>query len=70
MGKIWGTKGASKTSKRVDGKLGFTLEDPPDDSIEALNFADTDFFPNIRKFLILGATSPITSTKAERAHQE
>ena len=59
-------QGASKTRKRVDSKPGFTLEDPPDGIIVALNFADTDFFPNIRKLLILGATSPIGSTKAER----
>ena len=60
-------KRASKTRKRVDGKSGFTLEDPPDGIIEALNFADTDFSPNICKLLILGATSPIGSTEAERA---
>ena len=60
-------QGASKTRKKVDGKPGFTLEDPPDGISEASNFADTDFFPNIRKLLILGATSPIGSTVAERA---
>ena len=60
------TLGASKTRKRVYRKPGFTLEDPPDGIIKALNFADTDFFPNTRKLLILGATSPIRSTKAER----
>ena len=53
--------------KRVDDKPGFTLEDPPDGIIEALNFADTDLFPNIRNLLILRATSPIGSTEAERA---
>ena len=31
------------------------------------NFADTDFFPNIPKLLILGATSLIESTEAEKA---
>ena len=60
-------QGASKTRKKVDGKLGFTLEGPPDDISEASNFAGTDFCPNIRKLLILGATSPIGSTEAERA---
>ena len=59
-------QGVSKTRKRVDGKPSFTLEDPPDGIIEALNFADTDFFLNIRKLLILGATSSIGSTEAER----
>ena len=72
---FWGKKiknvseeiqGVSKTRKRVDGKPGFTLEDPPDGVNEASNFADTDFFPNIRKLLILGATSSIGSTEAER----
>ena len=60
-------QGASKTRKRVNGKSGFILEDPPDSIIEALNSADTNFFPNIRKLLILGATSPIGSTEAARA---
>ena len=56
-----------KNKKRVDGKTGFTLEDPSDGIIEALNFADTDFFPNIRTLLIWGAISPIASTGTERA---
>ena len=60
-------QGALKTRKRVDGKPGFTLEDPPDDIIEGLIFADIDFFPIIRKLLILGTTSPIESTEAETA---
>ena len=49
-------QGTSKTRKRVDGKPGFNIEDPPGGIIEALNFADTDFFQNIRKLLIFGAT--------------
>ena len=36
-----------KNKKRVDGKTGFTLEDPSDGISEALNFADTDLFPNV-----------------------
>ena len=60
-------QGASKTRNKVDGKPGFTLEDPPDGISEASNFAITDFISNIRKLLILGAISPIGSTKAERA---
>ena len=59
-------QGSSNTSKQVEGKPGFTLEDPPDGISEASDFADTDFFPNIRKLLILGASSPIGSTEAER----
>ena len=56
-----------KQGKRVNGKPGFTLENPPDGIIEALNFADFDFFPNMHKLLILGTTSPIGTTEAERA---
>ena len=59
--------GASEIRKRVNGKPGFTLGDSPDGIIEALNFPDTDFFPNIRKLLILGATCPIGSTEVEKA---
>ena len=59
-------QGASKVKKRFDGKPGFTFEDPSDDIIEASNFADTDFFPNIRKLLILGSTSHIGPTEAEK----
>ena len=59
-------RGASKTRKIVDGKPDFTSEDPSDGIIGASNFVDTDFFPNIRQLLILGATSPIGSTKAEK----
>ena len=46
-------KGHQKKRKRVYGKPGFTLEDPQNDIIEALNFPDTDCF---RKLLILRAT--------------
>ena len=61
-------QGASKTRERVDGKPGFTLEDPLENIIEDLNFADIRYFlPNIRKLLILGAISSIGSTEAERA---
>ena len=35
--------------------------------IIGLNFADPDSFPNKRKLLILGASSPTGSTEAERA---
>ena len=42
-------QGTPKSRKRDDSNTGFTLEDPPDGIIETLNFADTDFFRNIRK---------------------
>ena len=51
--------GAAKIWKKVDGKRAFILEDPPDAFIEALKFADTDVFLNIREFLILEATCPL-----------
>ena len=60
-------QGAWETRKRVIGKPGFTLGDPPDSIIEALNFADPDFFPNRRKLLILEINSTIRSTEDERA---
>ena len=49
----------SKTRNKVDSKPDFFLEDPSQGLIEDLNFADTDFFPNIRKLLILAAPYPI-----------
>ena len=52
--------------ERVDGKAAFSLTEPPDGFIDSLSLADADFFPNVRK-LILGATSPVGSTEAERA---
>ena len=59
---------ASKTGKRVDDRSGFTLGDPQDGIIEALNFADTDVFPNIRKLLILPLQS--NQPKLKDVHQE
>ena len=56
---------ASKTRKTVNGKASFTLEDSPDYIIEASKFADTDFFPNTHKLLILGVTSSTGSTETE-----
>ena len=43
------------------------IEDQPESNIETLGFADLDFFPNIRKLLLIGAVSPIGSTEPERA---
>ena len=42
--KIQGASKKKKKWKRVYGKPGFTLEDSQNGIIEALNFADTDFF--------------------------
>ena len=40
-----------------------------DSFVDVLKFADIDFFTNIRirKLLLLGATSPISSSEAEKA---
>ena len=40
---------------------------PRDSFVDVLKFADVDFFKNIRKLLLLGATSPISSSEAEKA---
>ena len=40
---------------------------PRDKFVDVLKFADVDFFTNIRKLLLLGATSPISSSEAEKA---
>ena len=42
---------------------------PRDSFVDVLKFADVDFFTNIRirKLLLLGATSPISSSEAEKA---
>ena len=63
----WKIQRVSKTRKKVDGKPGFTLEEPSAGIVEALNFADTDFLTNIHKLLILGATS---YKKLKELHQE
>ena len=42
-------------------------QDQPDSIIETLEFADLDFFPNIRWLLLIGVVSSIRSTEAERA---
>ena len=42
-------------------------QDQPDSIIKMLKFADLDFFPNLRRLLLIGAVSPIGSTEAERA---
>ena len=42
-------------------------QDQLDSIIKMLKFADLDFFPNLRRLLLIGAVSPIGSTEAERA---
>ena len=56
-----------KSSCRVDGKKSYELLSPPDGLLEALKKADEDFFPCIRKLLLIGCVPPIRSTETERA---
>ena len=53
-------------TKRVDGKEQYQIN-PPDGLLETISLADYDFFPNIKKLLVIGCISPIGSTEAERA---
>ena len=53
--------------KRADGKKAYQVVEPPDGLLDSLKLADKDFFPNIRRLLIIGCVSPIGSTEAERA---
>ena len=50
---------------RVDGKKLYNIMEPPDSFLEALKYAEPDFYPNIRQLLIIGYVSPISSTEAE-----
>ena len=43
------------------------VEIPRDSFADVSKVADVDFFPNIRKLLLTGATSPVSSSEAERA---
>ena len=52
---------------RVDGKKPCNIVEPPDSFLEALKYAEPDFYPNIRQLLIIGCVSPISSTETERA---
>ena len=60
-------KDADQMDKRADGKKAYQVVEPPDGLLDSLKLADKDFFPNIRRLLIIGCVSPIGSTEAERA---
>ena len=64
--KNWQDTAAAKPAKRVDGKEQYQIN-PPDGLLETISLADYDFFPNIKKLLVIGSISPIGSTEAERA---
>ena len=64
------TKNPEKKKQRVDGKEAYKIPDPPDGFIDALEMADEDTFPNIRKLLLIGCVSPLGSCEAERADSD
>ena len=51
----------------IDGKQAYKIPDPPDGLIDALERADEDTFPNIRKLLLISCVLPLGSCEAERA---
>ena len=69
---LWNNKSYQKKQKTdttqtsVDGKSVYVVESPPDSFVDVLKVADIVFFPNIKKLLLIGATSPISSSEAER----
>ena len=52
---------------RVNGKKPYNIVEPPDSFLEALKYAEPDFYPDIRQLLIIGCVSPTSSTKVERS---
>ena len=64
--KNWQDTAAAKPANRVDGKEQYQIN-PPEGLLETISLADYDFFPNIKKLLVIGCISPIGSTEAERA---
>ena len=52
---------------RVNGKKLYNIVEPPDTFLEALKYAEPDFYPNIRQLLIIECVSPISFAEAESA---
>ena len=50
----------------VYGKGAYIVQHPPDGPVEAMKMADADLFPNVRKLLLIEATSPISSLEVEK----
>ena len=48
-------------------KSAYIAENPPNSFVDVLKVADLDFFPNIRKLMLIGETSPISFSEVERA---
>ena len=53
-------------AKREDGKKQYQIG-PLDNLLEIIGLAGYELFPNIKKLLVIGCTSPIRSTEAETA---
>ena len=60
-------KSEDAAQTHVDRKSAYVVENPPDSFVDALKVANIDFFPNIRKLILIGATFPIKFAEAERA---
>ena len=59
---------ASKAKEAcVDGKRWYNIMEPSDSFLEALKYAEQDFYPKSRQLLILGCVSLISFTENERA---
>ena len=55
------------TQTCVDGKSAYVVERPPDSFFKVSKVADIDFFPNIRKLLLIRAIFPTSFSDTERA---
>ena len=55
------------TQALVDDKSPYIVESPPDSFVDVLKAVNVDFFQNIKKLLLIGATFPILFLEEERA---
>lgn len=73
---LWKNKNRNSKQKNdttwacADGRNIYIVQNPPDGSVEALKMDDVDFFPNFKKLLLIVASSPISSSEAERVVSE
>ena len=70
---LWNNKSYQKkqnmdtTQTLVDDKSPYIVESPPDSFVDVLKAVNVDFFQNIKKLLLIGATFPIIFLEEERA---
>ena len=55
----------AQKNQRTDGNHANNLDEASDSLVGALNLADDDNYPNIRKLLEIGSLPPTRSTEAE-----